>query len=95
MQHGPGQIKYRLERRLGGGVQPLRARGDQCSRVKVDLRGRLRESCALLIEHCAQGFYDERTAVSRNQGIDGFELEQPIDRRYRATRGSGGIQHGG
>src|SRR5258705_22446 len=48
---------------------------------------------ALVVEHRAQGFDYERTAVPVDESDDRVELEQAVDRRQRATRGSGGIQH--
>jgi hypothetical protein len=50
---------------------------------------------ALLVEHGAHDFENEGTAVGGDQLRRGIKLEQPVDRGQRATRGGGGIQHGG
>jgi hypothetical protein len=53
----------------------------------------LRELNTLAIEQSAYRLDYERAPVARDEGRHAAVVEQPVDRRKRATRGSSRIQH--
>ena len=97
MQDRAREIEDGPERRPRLAREPLGARPDETRLIETGLRvaGATAQGCAQGGELGARRFRYQGSAVAGGELRDCFELEQPVESRDRATRGSRRIQHGG